>query len=94
MKVPVFVIFNYGLSGDLEEIQYLLTLWLNGSYGQSIQVWEYEAAVFWAKSDILRKLPRGNILKFEYCVHILYEPLLVVMFLPAAQYRLVRTRSY
>lgn len=62
MTVPVFVIFNYWLSGDLEKIHYLFDLWLDGSL--------------------------SNVFTFGI------ETLLVVMFLPAAQYHLVQTRSY
>lgn len=52
MKVPVFGIFNYGLSGALEKIHYWFALWLDGSSAPSIKVWEYEAAVLLVKSDI------------------------------------------
>lgn len=52
MKVPVFVLFNYGFPGALEKINYIFDVWLYGSYVPPIQVWEYEAAVFWIKSDI------------------------------------------
>lgn len=78
MKVPVFVIFNYGLSGALEKIHSMFALWLDGSYGPSIQVWEYEAAVFLGKIA-------SDMRPYFYSYF---------LFLPAAQYLLVRTRSY
>lgn len=52
MKVPVFVILNYGLSGAWGKTHYMFALLRDGSYGPSIQVWEHETAVFWVKSDI------------------------------------------
>lgn len=65
--------------------------WQLGFIHPGLGVW---SCSFLAKISYLRTFPHGNILKFDKCVHIWYETLLVVTFLPAAQYRLVRTRSY